>query len=415
MSSLPEVYGAADLAEGGEVFKKLSPPARLCIFGDPVAQSASPWIQNAALKARGLDLQYVRIRVTAAELSDALLNLIPAGFLGASLTMPHKQAALPLMDQVDREARLMGAINTVVIRGEKLHGHNTDGPGFSAAVRESFAVPLSSLRVLILGGSGGAGRAITVQCALEGCPSITVANRNREKGDAISSEIREALARVGLSDPRVEVRHASEIVSMDDDPAVARPAFAKAEVDLDGHVTRAHADATTMREAIDLVVPRLRRRLEERRHRAAQRHLRQQRANGRHDRADDHHWRHGDRPAPRPSYFPRPTEEREVVRHKTFAVVACTPDEAAADLEALDHAFYLFVNATKGMERMGYADVGAFAEVALHNTGVSFCTRRHFGRPQPGETEQYIRLAYSGIDTTDIVEGLTKLKNWMSK
>jgi aspartate/methionine/tyrosine aminotransferase len=77
--------------------------------------------------------------------------------------------------------------------------------------------------------------------------------------------------------------------------------------------------------------------------------------------------------------------------------------------------FYLFVNATKGMERMGYADVGAFAEVALHNTGVSFCTRRHFGRPQPGETEQYIRLAYSGIDTTDIVEGLTKLKNWMSK
>jgi len=195
MNSLPEVYGAADLAEGGEVFKKLSPPARLCIFGDPVAQSASPWIQNAALKARGLDLQYVRIRVTATELSDALLNLIPAGFLGASLTMPHKQAALPLMDQVDREARLMGAINTVVIRGDKLHGHNTDGPGFSAAVRESFAVPLSSLRVLILGGSGGAGRAITVQCALEGCPSITVANRNREKGDALSSEIREALGK----------------------------------------------------------------------------------------------------------------------------------------------------------------------------------------------------------------------------
>ena len=167
-------------------------------------------------------------------------------------------------------------------------------------------------------------------------------------------------------------------LAMHDDPAVARPAFAKAEVDLDGHVTRAHADATTMREAIDLVVPRLRRRLEERRHRAAQQRLRQQRANSRHDQADDHHWRHGDRTAPRPSYFPRPTEEREVVRHKTFAVVACTPDEAAADLEALDHAFYLFVNVETGEDNMiarqadaGYVLAEPAATRSLHETAAT--------------------------------------------
>jgi aspartate/methionine/tyrosine aminotransferase len=77
--------------------------------------------------------------------------------------------------------------------------------------------------------------------------------------------------------------------------------------------------------------------------------------------------------------------------------------------------FYLFVNATGAMQRLGFSDVGEFAQAALHNTGVSFCTRRHFGRPQPGETEQYIRLAYSGIDTGEIREGLTKLKGWLSR
>ena len=64
--------------------------------------------------------------------------------------------------------------------------------------------------------------------------------------------------------------------------------------------------------------------------------------------------------------------------------------------------------------RSGFADVAEFATAALHHTGVSFCTRRHFGRPQAGETEQYIRLAYSGISTEDIREGLGKLRDWMT-
>lgn len=74
--------------------------------------------------------------------------------------------------------------------------------------------------------------------------------------------------------------------------------------------------------------------------------------------------------------------------------------------------FYLFVDVTRAMQAKGFDDVGAFASVALHETGVSFCTRRHFGRPQPGEARQYIRLAYSGINTPDIREGLAKLKTW---
>lgn len=78
-----------------------------------------------------------------------------------------------------------------------------------------------------------------------------------------------------------------------------------------------------------------------------------------------------------------------------------------------ESTFYLFPNVTKVMERMGFHDVGEFATAALHNTGVSFCTRRHFGRPQPGESEQFVRFAYSGLSVDDIEEGLSGLRAWI--
>ena len=195
---MPAVFSAADLANHGGIFHRLRLdgklcPARLSVFGDPVAHSASPPMHNAALRACGHNLQYVRIRVTPEELSQALGNLGEAGFLGTNLTIPHKQAALDFIDEVSPEARLMGAINTVAVRSGRLHGFNTDGPGFAAAVKEEFGAELGTRRVLILGGGGGAGRAISVQCALEGSPEIFIANRTLEKAEILSEEIEESL------------------------------------------------------------------------------------------------------------------------------------------------------------------------------------------------------------------------------
>jgi aspartate/methionine/tyrosine aminotransferase len=76
--------------------------------------------------------------------------------------------------------------------------------------------------------------------------------------------------------------------------------------------------------------------------------------------------------------------------------------------------FYLFPNVTAAMARKGITDVEDFRRAVLHETGVSVCSRVHFGRPQPGETEQYVRLAYSGIDTPQIVEGLGRLKAYLT-
>ena len=78
-----------------------------------------------------------------------------------------------------------------------------------------------------------------------------------------------------------------------------------------------------------------------------------------------------------------------------------------------DATFYLFPNVTAVTERMGFNDVTAFADAALRATGVSFCTRKHFGRPQPGETDHFVRFAYSGLDLDDIAEGLTALRQWI--
>lgn len=189
MENQSVVYKASDLSDHGELFRALTPPARLGIFGYPIAHSASPQMQNAALSEKKHPLQYVRIEVAPEELSGALGNLASTGFLGANITIPHKQNALALVEEVSREARLMGAINTISVREEKLHGFNTDGPGFAAAIKEEFGSDLGNFRVLILGGAGGAGRAITIQCVLQACPQIILANRNREKGDLLAREI----------------------------------------------------------------------------------------------------------------------------------------------------------------------------------------------------------------------------------
>ena len=93
---------------------------------------------------------------------------------------------------------------------------------------------------------------------------------------------------------------------------------------------------------------------------------------------------------------------------------------AVAGLNAIDgircytpeSTFYLFPNVTELAQRKGLMDYEEFRRAALHATGVSFTNRLHFGRVQPGESERYIRLAYSGIDVPDIEEGMAKLKDW---
>ncbi len=165
------------------------PPIRLAVLGDPIAHSRSPQMQNAGLQAAGIAAAYARLHVLAEELPEALRLLRERAFLGANITLPHKPAALALVDDADPRARRAGGVNTIAIEGEKLLGFSTDGPGLVRAIRADFGVDLRDLRVMVLGAGGGAGRAIAVQCAIEGSTRLVLVNRTFERAQALAAEL----------------------------------------------------------------------------------------------------------------------------------------------------------------------------------------------------------------------------------
>ena len=108
-----------------------------------------------------------------------------------------------------------------------------------------------------------------------------------------------------------------------------------------------------------------------------------------------------------------PAEILAELQRRRDAAVEQLQDIPGVVLAKPESTFYLFPNVTKAMDSLGFTDVAQFADAALRATGVSFCTRRHFGRPLPGEREQYARFAYSGISVDDIRVGLGKLRGWI--
>lgn len=203
MPVVREVYTVADLRVWPAATAGVEPPLRLAVFGDPVAHSASPPMQNAALAAREIDARYTRVHVHPGELAEALRLAARHGFLGVNLTIPHKEAALSLVDAVDEAAARLGVINTV--RFERatdgsacLRGFNTDGPGFERAVRAELGAVLGGLRVLILGAGGGAGRAVARQCTAAGCERLFLVNRTPEKACILADTLRGGVTTVSV-------------------------------------------------------------------------------------------------------------------------------------------------------------------------------------------------------------------------
>jgi shikimate dehydrogenase len=185
-----ERYTLADLENWREATRDLDPPIRLGVFGDPVAHSLSPQMQNAALKHCKIDMQYARFHIRANELRPALPFLRELDFIGVNLTVPHKIAAFAQIDEADETATRAGSVNTIRIRDKKLIGSNTDGEGFLRAIRSEFSVDVRDLRVMIIGAGGGTGHAIAWQCALENCERLVLVNRTLEKAIALVDRLR---------------------------------------------------------------------------------------------------------------------------------------------------------------------------------------------------------------------------------
>lgn len=168
------------------------------------------------------------------------------------------------------------------------------------------------------------------------------------------------------------------------DPAVERPMIAQANVDVNGQLVRAEVAAGTAREAIDRLEARLRRQLE----RIAE-HWEARR--GSQPVTDKHEWRHGSEPAHRPSYFPRPVEERRIVRRKSFTLGTLTVDEAVDEMDLLDYDFHLFTERGTGQDTVLYR-VGATGYRLAQVTPVPKSQLAAFERPVTLSTQPAPRL-----------------------
>lgn len=153
---------------------------RLGIIGFPISHSISPQFQQAALDHLGAKATYRAWAVEPDGLAAFIDELRSPKVLGINVTVPHKEAVIRLVDEVDEWATAAGAINTIVNRSGILTGHNTDGAGFLRALREAGDFEPRRCRSLVLG-AGGAARAVVLALAREGAVEITIANRTQDR------------------------------------------------------------------------------------------------------------------------------------------------------------------------------------------------------------------------------------------
>jgi len=181
------------------------------LLGDPVAHSLSSDFQNAGLQALRLPWKYIPKQVTADNLAALLNGLGQSGIAGANITIPHKITALPLLDALNEEAAMIGAINTVVVRDGKLTGYNTDIKGFLRAFRERRPDGLARRRVLLMG-SGGAARAAAAGIVREKLSDhIYLISRTREK----SIQLIDTINRCSEGGNRLEVTLLADFSDLD--------------------------------------------------------------------------------------------------------------------------------------------------------------------------------------------------------
>lgn len=165
-----------------------------CLMGNPVEHSLSPIIHNAAYEELGLDFIYLAFRVRRQMLQKAINGLRAIGFKGANITMPHKVKVVELLDEVDGEARQIGAVNTIVNNDGSLTGYNTDGAAAVDALKDA-GVQLRGSKLAILG-AGGAARAICFAATREHPSCLLVVNRSEQKARVLAERV---AARFGIT------------------------------------------------------------------------------------------------------------------------------------------------------------------------------------------------------------------------
>ena len=163
---------------------------RAGVMGWPVEHSRSPVLHRFWLRHYGIDGEYVLLPVRPDELESALRSLAERGFAGCNLTLPHKAAALPFLDEIELVARRVGAVNTVIVQpGGKLLGRNTDIAGFLAHLQETAPAWRADAGPAVVLGAGGAARAVVAALLGAGVAELRLVNRHRERAVTLAAAL----------------------------------------------------------------------------------------------------------------------------------------------------------------------------------------------------------------------------------
>ena len=158
-----------------------------CLIGNPVEHSLSPMIHNTLSERMNINMVYTAFRVESDKVGDAVRGAGAMGFNGLNVTVPHKCAVIPYLDDIDPLAAKIGAVNTLVKTEKGFKGYNTDIIGLGRQLDEE-GIAIEGNQVIILG-AGGASKAITYLCAQKGAEKIWILNRSVEKAQALANEV----------------------------------------------------------------------------------------------------------------------------------------------------------------------------------------------------------------------------------
>ena len=178
----------------------------------PAAENPTVAMVEAAYRYHGLDWRYINCEVLPEHLGDAVRGARAMGWAGFNCSIPHKVAVVEHLDGLGQSAEIIGAVNTIVRRGDRYIGENTDGKGFVQALRE--VIEPNGKSVMIFG-AGGAARAVSVELALAGASPITIVNRSRDRGQVLVDLLNGKTgtsAELRLWDTTMDVAPATDIV-----------------------------------------------------------------------------------------------------------------------------------------------------------------------------------------------------------
>lgn len=155
------------------------------VIGDPISHSLSPFMHDHWFRKHGIDASYVPFHIEPNQLKDSFHAMKLLGISGFNITLPHKQAVIPLLDELDETAQHMNAVNTVVVNNGLFKGFNTDGEGF---VRSLMSYPVSIHGAVLVIGAGGAARGIAFALARAGFTDISITNRTFRRAQELAEE-----------------------------------------------------------------------------------------------------------------------------------------------------------------------------------------------------------------------------------